>query len=468
MPAQPFGGLQMIFIGDLYQLPPVVTGAEKDLFTLHYETPYFFSARVFAEDALRLEFVELEKIYRQTEADFIGLLNAIRNRSVTPEDLDRLNSRCDPGLRPARGRFLHHPDQHQRPGRRRNREKLDRLDGATFAYEGIIDGEFERSSLPTDERLELKVGAQVMLLNNDAAGPLGQRVDRQDRRRPPGKGRGRHRRSSSRTAASRSPAQRLGAVPLLLRPGQGRDRQRAGRGLHPVSAQAGLGHHHPQEPGQDVPQGRRRHRPGDVRPRPGLRRPQPLHELRRPGPENAHRQVAHPDGLAGLRFLTRFQYDRADERQSYAEKKRIIEEAIGENRDLEILYLKPDDTKSRRRIRPESVEEMMRPDRGDDGKTRPVRRLPIRWKWWIPGLFRPGFLRSGAPERRASSPTSGSKTSSSGPLLQHAKNGGTSKISISPRQRPASASSGRGSTAISPILADRLDRALPPENASAG
>jgi len=81
----PFGGLQMIFIGDLYQLPPVVTPAEKMLFKTLYPSPYFFSARVF--QGLEMEFVELEKIYRQQDDRFIDLLNAIRNRTVTEEDL---------------------------------------------------------------------------------------------------------------------------------------------------------------------------------------------------------------------------------------------------------------------------------------------------------------------------------------------------------------------------------------------
>jgi hypothetical protein len=81
----------MILIGDLYQLPPVLTSAEKTVFSLHYETPYFFSAHVLNDPEFNLELVELEKIYRQTDADFIGLLNAIRNRSADEDDLACLN-----------------------------------------------------------------------------------------------------------------------------------------------------------------------------------------------------------------------------------------------------------------------------------------------------------------------------------------------------------------------------------------
>ncbi|MRR18533.1 MAG: AAA family ATPase, partial [Deltaproteobacteria bacterium] len=74
----PFGGVQMIFIGDLYQLPPVVTSAEREIFKSHYPTPYFFSAKVF--NALPVEYVELEKVYRQKDDEFVRLLNTIRNR----------------------------------------------------------------------------------------------------------------------------------------------------------------------------------------------------------------------------------------------------------------------------------------------------------------------------------------------------------------------------------------------------
>ena len=78
-----FGGVQMIFIGDLYQLPPVVTTAEREIFTHRYETPYFFSAQVFKEPTYDMDLIELEKVYRQTEPEFIALLNTIRNRSCT-------------------------------------------------------------------------------------------------------------------------------------------------------------------------------------------------------------------------------------------------------------------------------------------------------------------------------------------------------------------------------------------------
>jgi len=80
-----FGGTQMAFIGDLYQLPPVVKGKEREVFRTHYSSPYFFDAHAFKN--FKVEFVELEKVYRQTDEKFINLLNAIRNKSVTDSDL---------------------------------------------------------------------------------------------------------------------------------------------------------------------------------------------------------------------------------------------------------------------------------------------------------------------------------------------------------------------------------------------
>ena len=86
-----FGGIQMIFVGDLYQLPPVITPQEKELFFEQYQTPYFFGAKVFKQ--IPLHVVELKKIYRQKDNDFIRLLNNIRNNMTTPQDIAKLNER---------------------------------------------------------------------------------------------------------------------------------------------------------------------------------------------------------------------------------------------------------------------------------------------------------------------------------------------------------------------------------------
>ncbi|MBC7363655.1 MAG: AAA family ATPase [Candidatus Aminicenantes bacterium] len=166
-PELPFGGLQMVMIGDLYQLPPVVTGNEKPVFTHHYDSPYFFSARAFQAEKFQPEFIELEKVFRQKEADFLELLNAIRNRSITEEQLARLNSRCQPDFEPEEDDFYITLTSTNEAADRINQQRLERLPGQPHYYHGEIEGEFERASLPTSENLVLKEGAQVMLLNND-------------------------------------------------------------------------------------------------------------------------------------------------------------------------------------------------------------------------------------------------------------------------------------------------------------
>ena len=103
-PHEPFGGIQMIFIGDLYQLPPVVTSEEKEAFQAHYSSPYFFSARFF--DTFAMELIELDKIYRQKDTSFIHLLNAIRNQTFTQADIANLNGRVNEKFDPPFPNFV--------------------------------------------------------------------------------------------------------------------------------------------------------------------------------------------------------------------------------------------------------------------------------------------------------------------------------------------------------------------------
>lgn len=358
-PRRPFGGLQLILIGDLYQLPPVVAGVEKTLFTLHYETPYFFSAHCLLRDSFRLEFVELEKIYRQTDAGFIALLNAVRNRSAGPEDLEKLHSRYDPEFVPPEDDFYVTLTSTNDLAAARNREKLALLPGRLYAYEAIVEGEFERSSLPTDEHLEIKAGAQVMLLNNDAAGrwvngSIG-RVAGVLRE----KGR------DDRIAVDLQDGKRVEVAPNewdLYRFAYDSEKdavvsEAVGAFIqYPVKLAWAITIHKSQ--GKtfrnvivDVGRGTFAHGQVYV----ALSRCTSFEGLVLKTP--ILRSHIRTDWRVS-RFLTRFQYDRADERQPYIEKKRLIEEAVRDGRDLEILYLKPDDTKSRRRIRPEAVEEM--------------------------------------------------------------------------------------------------------------
>lgn len=166
--SKPFGGVQMIFIGDLYQLPPVVAGQEeRDLFTNHYKSPYFFSAEIFAE--IEVEVVELAKIYRQKDQKFIDLLNKIRNNSVESKDMELLNERYRPGIESAAEQYITLTPTNKASDVI-NRHKLNELKSKQRYYQGVVDGKFNDSHLPTMLDLKVKKGAQIMLLNNDPDG----------------------------------------------------------------------------------------------------------------------------------------------------------------------------------------------------------------------------------------------------------------------------------------------------------
>ncbi len=167
-PAKPFGGVQMIFIGDLYQLPPVVMREERDIFSSVYQSPFFFDAKCFKE--LEIEFLELETIYRQKEDRFISLLNAVRDNALTSEDLSLLNKNVKSSFEPLEKDFYVYLTTTNELADRTNQSRLAALKGKVYEYGGIVDGQFEARNLPTHEALRLKIGAQVMLLNNDSMG----------------------------------------------------------------------------------------------------------------------------------------------------------------------------------------------------------------------------------------------------------------------------------------------------------
>ncbi len=163
-----FGGIQMVFIGDLYQLPPVVTGTEKQVFSSLYESPYFYSARAF--DSLDMEFVELEKVYRQHDEGFVNLLNSIRNNSITEEGLDLLNQRYMPEFQPSPDDFYVYLATVNKLADEINSRELAKLDSTLYTFAGSIEREFSAEYLPTAIDLGVKVGAQIMMVNNDAYG----------------------------------------------------------------------------------------------------------------------------------------------------------------------------------------------------------------------------------------------------------------------------------------------------------
>jgi len=165
---RPFGGIPMVFIGDLYQLPPVVRSREKAIFNTIYKSPYFFDAGVFRE--IEVEFVELEKVYRQKDDSFIDLLNKIRNNTITDEDLERLNTRVMPDFEPSRKDFYIYLTTTNALADRINMQRLKDIKGRERIFEGYIEGDFPEKDLPTGLTITLKKGAQVMLLNNDSLG----------------------------------------------------------------------------------------------------------------------------------------------------------------------------------------------------------------------------------------------------------------------------------------------------------
>ncbi|MDD5210633.1 MAG: AAA family ATPase [Elusimicrobiales bacterium] len=165
VPGKPFGGAQLILFGDLYQLPPVVTGPERELFSTYYKGPYFFNSKVFEE--AKIEYLELEKIYRQKDQDFIEILNAIRNNRVSPAQLARLNRRVGADVETSGRGLSVRLLTTNADAAGINNERLRSIDGRSHVYKAETLGQFTRDAYPADEELHLKAGAQVMLLNND-------------------------------------------------------------------------------------------------------------------------------------------------------------------------------------------------------------------------------------------------------------------------------------------------------------
>jgi len=173
---EPFGGVQLVFVGDLYQLPPVVPPSEQDIFRDIYTSPYFFDSNIFrelnspGERPRRFVIVELQKIYRQREEDFIKLLGTIRDKTATEAHLETLNKRYIPEFIPDEDDFYIYLTTTNALADRVNRQRLMKLKSNPYCYEGTVTGKFESRNLPTHQSLELKIGAQVMLLNNDSGG----------------------------------------------------------------------------------------------------------------------------------------------------------------------------------------------------------------------------------------------------------------------------------------------------------
>ena len=164
----PFGGVQLLMIGDLQQLAPVVKEDEWKLLSRYYQTPYFFSSKAL-QDTLYFT-IELTTVYRQKDDRFLRMLNSIRENCFDDEVLRALNSRYMPHFNPAKEEGYIRLVTHNVQAQRINNHELERLPGRSFAFEATVEGKFPEYLYPTERMLEVKCGAQVMFVKNDTSG----------------------------------------------------------------------------------------------------------------------------------------------------------------------------------------------------------------------------------------------------------------------------------------------------------
>lgn len=162
-----FGGVQILMIGDLQQLAPVVKGNEYSLLKQHYDTMYFFSSKSFQE--ANAVSIELKHIYRQENEDFISILNEIRNDELSEQSAKILNERFDPNFEPKEEESYITLTTHNNRASLINESKLEKLDKKSAFFNAEITGKFSENSYPNSQLLELKVGAQVMFIKNDSS-----------------------------------------------------------------------------------------------------------------------------------------------------------------------------------------------------------------------------------------------------------------------------------------------------------
>ncbi len=164
----PFGGVQIVMVGDLYQLPPVVRREEENIFGRMYGTPYFFSANIFSE--ITFKFVELTEVHRQKEGEFLKLLQSIRVNQAGRAELQKLNSRVVDETINQLEDFTIYISTTNAIADNVNSFRLNQIDAREKVFKGVMHGETTGFQFPADFELKLKLGAQVMLLNNDKAG----------------------------------------------------------------------------------------------------------------------------------------------------------------------------------------------------------------------------------------------------------------------------------------------------------
>jgi len=163
-----FGGIQLLLIGDLYQLPPVVKREEGFNLSQYYKSPWFFESRALQQDGF--VYIELDKIFRQNDELFIDLLNSLRNNQVTTDNIAVLNKCYKPISEIEREREVITLTTHNYKADELNQIALQRLEGESHFFEASIEGEFQESIYPVLKRIELRAGAQIMFTRNDRDG----------------------------------------------------------------------------------------------------------------------------------------------------------------------------------------------------------------------------------------------------------------------------------------------------------
>jgi len=165
--AFPFGGVQLLLIGDLSQLSPIIRDEEWSILRPYYSTPYFFSSQVLQKAPFVR--IELEHVYRQKEQAFVDILNEVRNQSISPSSLETLNARYVPDFKPTDADPYITLTTHNNIAQQINTERLESLPGQEKEFAATIRGEFPKDAYPTETSLKLKIGAQVMFVKNDSS-----------------------------------------------------------------------------------------------------------------------------------------------------------------------------------------------------------------------------------------------------------------------------------------------------------
>ena len=162
---KPFGGVQLLMIGDLQQLTPVITDEEFQLLSPYYSSPYFFGSRALSQ--IDYVTIELKEVYRQQDEAFISILNSVRCGNPSQDVIKALNKRYDPEFVPSSDEGYIRLTTHNHIANSYNEQQLDMIEEPLHCFDAVVDGNFPEYSYPTEARLELKVGAQVMFVKND-------------------------------------------------------------------------------------------------------------------------------------------------------------------------------------------------------------------------------------------------------------------------------------------------------------